>query len=41
MHHIADAVDGVANDAAEGAQTARELNGLGERLQRLVGQFRV
>lgn len=41
VHHIADAVDGVANDAAEGAQTARELNGLGERLQRLVGQFRV
>lgn len=41
VHHIADAVDGVANDAADGAQTARELNGLGERLQRLVGQFRV
>ncbi|MGE4407155.1 MAG: methyl-accepting chemotaxis protein [Pseudomonas sp.] len=41
VHHIADAVDGVASDAAEGAQTARELNGLAERLQRLVGQFRV
>ncbi|WP_217474951.1 methyl-accepting chemotaxis protein [Stutzerimonas stutzeri] len=41
VHHIADAVDGVASDAAEGAQTARELNGLGEHLQRLVGQFRV
>lgn len=41
VHHIADAVDGVASDAAQGAQTARELNGLGEQLQRLVGQFRI
>ena len=41
VHHIADAVDGVASDAAQGAQTARELNGLAEQLQRLVGQFRV
>jgi methyl-accepting chemotaxis protein len=41
VHHIADAVDGVASDAAEGAQTARELDGLGGRLQGLVGQFRV
>ena len=41
VHHIADAVDGVANDAAEGAKTARELDGLGARLQGLVGQFRV
>ncbi len=41
VHHIADAVDGVASDAARGAQTARELNGLAEQLQRLVGQFRV
>ena len=41
VHHIADAVDGVAKDAAEGAQIARELNGLGEHLQGLVGQFRV
>ncbi len=41
VHHIADAVDGVANDAVDGAQTARELNGLGGHLQGLVGQFRV
>ncbi len=41
VHHIADAVDGVAQDAAEGAQTSRELNGLAENLQRLVGQFRI
>jgi methyl-accepting chemotaxis protein len=41
VHHIADAVDGVAKDAAEGAQIARELDGLGEHLQGLVGQFRV
>ncbi|WP_019341137.1 methyl-accepting chemotaxis protein [Stutzerimonas stutzeri] len=39
VHHIADAVDGVAQEAAEGAQTSRELNGLAENLQRLVGQF--
>jgi len=41
VHHIADAVDGVARDATEGAQTARELNGLAEQLQKLVGQFRI
>lgn len=41
VHHIADAVDGVAQDATEGAQTSRELNGLAENLQRLVGQFRI
>ncbi|MGE8294877.1 MAG: methyl-accepting chemotaxis protein [Pseudomonas sp.] len=41
VHQIAVAVDGVANDAVEGAQTARDLNGLGERLQRLVGQFQI
>jgi methyl-accepting chemotaxis protein len=41
VHHIADAVDGVASDAAQGAQTSRELNGLTERLQKLVGQFRI
>ncbi len=41
VHHIADAVDGVASDAAQGAQTSRELNGLAERLQKLVGQFRI
>ncbi|WP_397387135.1 methyl-accepting chemotaxis protein [Pseudomonas profundi] len=41
VHHIADAVDGVARDATEGAQTSLELNGLAENLQRLVGQFRI
>lgn len=41
VHQIAVAVDNVASDAAQGAQTARDLNGLGERLQRLVGQFQI
>ena len=41
VHHIADAVDGVARDAAQGAQTSRDLNELTGNLQRLVGQFRV
>ncbi|MCW3150092.1 methyl-accepting chemotaxis protein [Stutzerimonas stutzeri] len=41
VHHIADAVDAVASDAAQGAQTSRDLNGLTERLQKLVGQFRI
>src|SRR5690606_32856768 len=41
VHHIADAVDGVASEAAESAQTSRELNALAESLQRLVGQFRI
>jgi len=41
VHHIADAVDGVARDAAQGAQTSRELNSLAESLQRVVGQFRI
>ncbi|WAD28087.1 methyl-accepting chemotaxis protein [Pseudomonadaceae bacterium T75] len=41
VHHIADTVDGVASEAAESAQTSRELNALAESLQRLVGQFRV
>ncbi|WP_411912032.1 MULTISPECIES: methyl-accepting chemotaxis protein [Pseudomonas] len=41
VHQIAGAVDGVASDAAEGAQTSRELNGLALRLQELVGQFRI
>lgn len=41
VHHIADAVDGVAQEAAEAAQTSRELNTLAESLQRLVGQFRI
>ncbi|WP_407681454.1 methyl-accepting chemotaxis protein [Pseudomonas mangrovi] len=41
VHQIADAVEGVAGDAREGARTAQQLRGLGERLQTLVGQFRV
>ena len=41
VHQIAVAVDEVANDAAQGAQAARDLDGLGGRLQGLVGQFRV
>ena len=41
VHQIADAVDVVASDAEQGAQTARDLNALTERLQGLVGQFRV
>ncbi|MBA1262761.1 methyl-accepting chemotaxis protein [Stutzerimonas stutzeri] len=41
VHHIADAVDGVARDAAQGAHTSRELNALAENLQRVVGQFRI
>jgi methyl-accepting chemotaxis protein len=31
----------VASDASQGAQTARDLNALAERLQGLVRQFRV
>jgi len=41
VHQIATAVDGVASDAVEGAQTARELNQLGAQLQALVAQFRI
>jgi len=41
VHQIAVAVEAVANDATEGAQTARELDALGGRLQQLVGQFRI
>ncbi|MBE7926992.1 cache domain-containing protein [Pseudomonas saudiphocaensis] len=41
VHQIADGVDVVARDAEQGAQTARDLNALTERLQGLVGQFRV
>jgi methyl-accepting chemotaxis protein len=40
VHQIAGSVDVVADDAARGAQTAGELNGVGERLP-LVGQFRI
>lgn len=41
VHQIASAVDSVAIDAVEGAQTARELSNIGSQLQGLVGQFRV
>ncbi|MBF0676128.1 methyl-accepting chemotaxis protein [Pseudomonas sp.] len=41
VHQIAGIVDGVADDAVQGAQTARELNSLADHLKRLVGQFRV
>ncbi|MEW6462823.1 MAG: methyl-accepting chemotaxis protein [Pseudomonadota bacterium] len=41
VHQIAVAVDEVASDAEQGAQAARDLDGLGGRLQGLVGQFRV
>ncbi|WP_443690657.1 methyl-accepting chemotaxis protein [Pseudomonas sp.] len=41
VHQIAVAVDSVAIDAVEGAQTARELSSLGAQLQGLVGQFKV
>ncbi|MCP8464320.1 methyl-accepting chemotaxis protein [Pseudomonas sp. ZM23] len=41
VHQIAGGVDSVAEDAAKGARTATELNGLGERLRQLVGQFRI
>ncbi|SDH37022.1 methyl-accepting chemotaxis protein [Pseudomonas panipatensis] len=41
VHQIAGSVDVVADDAARGAQTAGELNGVGERLRQLVGQFRI
>ena len=41
VHQIAGGVDSVADDAAKGARTATELNGLGERLRQLVGQFRI
>jgi len=41
VHQIAGGVESVADDAAKGARTATELNGLGERLRQLVGQFRI
>jgi methyl-accepting chemotaxis protein len=41
VHQIAVAVDGVASDAVESAQTARALNTLGTQLQTLVSQFRI
>lgn len=41
VHEMSVTVEGVADDAARGASTARELNSLGERLQGLVGQFKI
>ncbi|PAU56828.1 methyl-accepting chemotaxis protein [Pseudomonas indica] len=41
VHQIAVAVDSVADETQQGAQTARSLAGLGERLGALVKQFRI
>jgi methyl-accepting chemotaxis protein len=41
VHQIAGSVEAVASDAAQGAQTVRELDALGKQLQQLVGQFRI
>jgi methyl-accepting chemotaxis protein len=41
MTQIAQAVDSVADDAQSGAQTARSLTELGDRLGGLVKQFRI
>ncbi|WP_339489465.1 methyl-accepting chemotaxis protein [Pseudomonas sp. EL_65y_Pfl2_R95] len=41
VHKIAVAVDSVADETQQGAQTARNLSGLGERLGALVSQFRI
>ena len=41
MTHISQAADVVAGDAKNGAQTSRNLTDLGNRLGRLVGQFRI
>ncbi|WP_371850781.1 methyl-accepting chemotaxis protein [Pseudomonas marincola] len=41
VHQIAQGVEVVSNDATQGANTARELGGLGGRLQKLVGQFQI
>jgi len=41
VHQIAVAVDSVADETQQGAQTARSLAGLGERLGALVRQFRI
>ena len=40
IHHIAQSVDQVNEEASQSAETARQLNRLGEQLQTLVGQFR-
>ena len=41
VHQIAVAVDSVADETQHGAQTARNLSALGERLGALVRQFRI
>ncbi|AZD16822.1 methyl-accepting chemotaxis protein [Pseudomonas chlororaphis] len=41
VHQIAVAVDSVADETQLGAQTSRSLADLGQRLGRLVGQFRI
>lgn len=41
VHKIASAVDSVADETQQGAQTARSLAGLGQRLGALVSQFRI
>lgn len=41
VHQIASAVDTVADETRQSAQTTRSLNDLGQRLGALVGQFRV
>jgi methyl-accepting chemotaxis protein len=41
VHQIASAVDTVADETRQGAETTRSLNELGQRLGALVGQFRV
>ncbi|NWA04733.1 cache domain-containing protein [Pseudomonas gingeri] len=41
VHQIATAVDSVADETQRGAQTSRSLADLGQRLGKLVGQFRI
>ncbi|APC18420.1 chemotaxis protein [Pseudomonas frederiksbergensis] len=41
VHQIAAAVDSVADETQLGAQTSRSLADLGQRLGKLVGQFRI
>ncbi len=41
VHQIAVAVDSVADETQQGAQTSRSLADLGQRLGQLVGQFKI
>jgi methyl-accepting chemotaxis protein len=41
VHQIAVAVDNMADETHQSAQTSRNLAGLGQRLEQLVGQFRI